>query len=65
MAIADLTVTSDRARVVSFTMPFMASNIEVLYKPPTPVGDLASLVRGVFSPLSQEVRNVEASHFHR
>ncbi|XP_028968996.1 glutamate receptor ionotropic, kainate 2 [Galendromus occidentalis] len=55
VALADLTVTSDRARVVSFTTPFMASNIEVLYKPPSSVGDLASLVRGVFSPLSQEV----------
>lgn len=65
MALADLTVTSDRARVVSFTIPFMASNIEVLYKPPSPVGDLASLVRGVFSPLSQEVRNIEASCWPR
>ena len=60
VALADLTVTSDRARVVSFTVPFMASNIEVLYKPPSPVGDLASLVRGVFSPLSQEVRDTVA-----
>ncbi|XP_022697678.1 glutamate receptor ionotropic, kainate 1-like isoform X3 [Varroa jacobsoni] len=55
VALADLTVNVERARVVSFTTPFLPSQLELLYRPPSTAGDLVSLVKELFSPLSQEV----------
>ncbi|OQR76806.1 glutamate receptor [Tropilaelaps mercedesae] len=55
VALADLTVSTERARVVSFTTPFLPSHLELLYKPPSTAGDVVSLITDLFSPLSQEV----------
>ena len=36
IAAAQLTVTSNRAKVLEFTHPFMTSGLKILYKPPSP-----------------------------
>ena len=36
MACAPLTITSDRAEVVDFTVPFATTNMAILYKKPLP-----------------------------
>lgn len=52
MAIAPLTITADRERVIDFTKPFMSLGISIMIKKP------AKKNPGIFSfmnPLSQEI----------
>ncbi|XP_014297240.1 glutamate receptor ionotropic, kainate 2 isoform X2 [Microplitis demolitor] len=52
LAITDLTITSDREKVVDFTMPFMHLGISILYKKP---GTAAPSLFSFLSPLSGAV----------
>ena len=44
IAVADLTINSDREKAIDFTYPFMATGITILYKKPTKVLSLWSFM---------------------
>lgn len=52
MAIADVTITSTRERVLDFTLPFMNTGISILYKKPT---EKVKSLFSFLSPFSNEV----------
>ncbi|KAJ8970835.1 hypothetical protein NQ317_000708 [Molorchus minor] len=51
LAIADLTITSEREKAVDFTMPFMNLGISILYKQPEPVPPSLFMFTSPFSIL--------------
>ncbi|KAJ8939711.1 hypothetical protein NQ318_009811 [Aromia moschata] len=51
LAIADLTVTSEREKAVDFTMPFMNLGISILYRKPEPVPPSLFMFASPFSLL--------------
>ncbi|KAG8194658.1 hypothetical protein JTE90_003129 [Oedothorax gibbosus] len=52
MAVADLTITSTRERVMDFTLPFMNTGISILFKKPT---EKVKSLFSFLSPFSMEV----------
>ena len=52
MAVADLTISSTREKVMDFTLPFMNTGISILFKKPT---EKVKSLFSFLSPFSMEV----------